>query len=387
MKPYSMVSSRTTEGGAASGRLSSGEAGMVVDFGRCRQSWYPIDGGQLSLSPPQPNGSLVCPGFQLSIPLIILSRDGFHLVQRRFPFHKILQVPTPLTSRGGVKIAEAERKRRLQEVEEYRAALKAKTPEELRALFEEEKKKENEESRLKVEREERERFFNRPQANADFEHWSKAVYWTLDEALALAFGKSPETVTWGNVQPYVNVSHFARQFARVRDLAIRAKKWNQLFDPVMPGIFLAWARRMEIDLAQDLVKAVEARGIVVADWKDIHDQLRLQFDKLLEDRDKIAEVCRELIEERNALRARVAQLEQEAAAWQFDESSENYPSELDIAMQAWWAVSRNRNSTGTVKQQLLAWLERNYPKLTEEAKERIATVCNWGKRGGRPAQS
>jgi hypothetical protein len=46
--------------------------------------------------------------------------------------------------------------------------------------------------RVKAEQEEGERFFNRPHANADFDHWSKAAHWTLDEAIALSLGKAPE---------------------------------------------------------------------------------------------------------------------------------------------------------------------------------------------------
>ena len=82
----------------------------------------------------------------------------------------------------------------------------------------------------------------------------------------------------------------------------------------------------------------------------------------------------------------MGQLEEQAAAWQFDEAAENYPSELDVAMQAWWALTKQRDSSSTVKQQLTAWLGKNYPKLSDEARERIATICNWEKRGGRRPQ-
>jgi hypothetical protein len=35
-------------------------------------------------------------------------------------------------------------------------------------------------------------FFNQPDAVADYDHWSKTAHWTLDEAIALSFGKAPE---------------------------------------------------------------------------------------------------------------------------------------------------------------------------------------------------
>lgn len=310
-----------------------------------------------------------------------------YLVEQRFPAYKALQIPPFLTSgRLGGGLSADEHQKRLQEVENYRASLRAKTPEELAAMVEQKRAAEMETWRLKAEKEERERFFNQPYANADFSHWSKATYWTLDEALALAFGKAPEVMRWEKVKEHVGVSAFARQYARVRDLAVRAKNWNQLFDPVLPGIFLAWARRTEIEVPEALIKAVEARGIVIGDWKDNYDKLKVQHDMLLADRDKIAAICRTLIEERDALKRRAAELEAQASAWQFDDAAENYPAELDIAMQAWRAVTTRRDATGTVKQQVSAWLSKSYPKLSDEARERIATICNWEKRGGRRPQ-
>lgn len=36
--------------------------------------------------------------------------------------------------------------------------------------------------------------FNQPDAAADIDHWSKASYWTLDEATALSLGRDPRRV-------------------------------------------------------------------------------------------------------------------------------------------------------------------------------------------------
>jgi hypothetical protein len=54
-----------------------------------------------------------------------------------------------------------------------------------------------------VRREEDARFFTQPQAKADFGHWSKAEHWSLDEAIALVFGKAPEIVSWDKIKTYV----------------------------------------------------------------------------------------------------------------------------------------------------------------------------------------
>jgi len=209
------------------------------------------------------------------------------------------------------------------------------------------------------------------------------TYWTLDEALALTFGKSPEIVKWDAVK-YLDtrISPFAREYARLRELALRAKNWKQLYDPALPSLFLAWARRNEIEVLPELVKAVEARGVVIADWKDNYDKLKEQFDKLLADRDKLAAICTKLIEERDALRQKAAELESQV--WEgFDQDKDTYPPELDRAMMAWRAATNQRDPNETPKSRVRAWLDEHYPKLSEEAKQRIAIVCNWEKEGGR----
>ena len=64
----------------------------------------------------------------------------------------------------------------------------------------------------------------------------------------------------------------------------------------------------------------------------------------------------------------------------FDEANPAYPIELDMALQAWQAVTATEGK-GKPKARLRAWLDGN-TKLSNEAKERIATVANWDKTGG-----
>ena len=72
----------------------------------------------------------------------------------------------------------------------------------------------------------------------------KAQHWTLDEAVALAFGKAPEVVSWSSVSPFfISASPFALKYSRLRDLALRAKQWEKLFDPVLPELSLCDGRR------------------------------------------------------------------------------------------------------------------------------------------------
>jgi hypothetical protein len=63
-----------------------------------------------------------------------------------------------------------------------------------------------------------------------------------------------------------------------------------------------------------------------------------------------------------------------------DPTAGGYPLELATALQAWQAVSATEGK-GKPKARIKAWLDSN-TKLSNEAKERIAVVCNWEKLGG-----
>lgn len=69
----------------------------------------------------------------------------------------------------------------------------------------------------------------------------------------------------------------------------------------------------------------------------------------------------------------------------FDPAQPEYPEELDVALQAWRAVSNNPGNRP--KEQLEIWVRTNYPHIAKsnESLKRIATVANWSK-GGRPTK-
>jgi hypothetical protein len=165
------------------------------------------------------------------------------------------------------------------EIAIYEERLVTFSPEEFKALLESERAKQQAEHAAKLEREERERFFHQPYAEADIDHWSKAAHWTLDEAIALSFGKAPERVSWERIKPLTEISAFAGHYHRRRDLALRAMTWQQLFDPVLPGIFLAWAKRNDLAVPPELEAAITARGIQVADWKTLFEKQKSAFDE------------------------------------------------------------------------------------------------------------
>ena len=66
--------------------------------------------------------------------------------------------------------------------------------------------------------------------------------------------------------------------------------------------------------------------------------------------------------------------------YNFDPKSTTYPIELELACQAWRAVS-STNDKGKPKARIEKWLKDN-TKLSESAIERISIVANWEKTGG-----
>lgn len=220
------------------------------------------------------------------------------LIRRRFPFyqlHKGQLASLSLGSRGPTGIDRAELDRRTAEIEAYQTALRQMPSDERTALYREEYEKYQKEQLALAEAKEKALFFNQPSAAADVDYWSKTAHWSLDEAIALSFGKEPEIVNWQTVGSYVHISAFAKAYAKRRDLAQRAIVWKQLFDPVLPSIFLGWAKRNEIAYPKQLEELLVARGNHIVDWKAEYDKLRAEATKLLQEKaEAIAEIQAEL---------------------------------------------------------------------------------------------
>jgi hypothetical protein len=101
----------------------------------------------------------------------------------------------------------------------------------------------------------------------DFEYWAKASFWTLEEAVALSFGKEPR-----GVRPLIGSAEYGKPFARRRELLERAQAMGQLDVRTAPSHFLAWARRMRFEMPAALIAAVEALGVQICDWKSLYDR-------------------------------------------------------------------------------------------------------------------
>jgi hypothetical protein len=202
---------------------------------------------------------------------------------------------------------------RIRQFEDYRAELEAMDDEALNALYDAEfkKHKEAEEAAQRAQAERRAaeaaareaaHVYNFPADAATYDYWTKASYRTLDEAVFLARGRRPEFCNVEHLRSNRQISAFAGEFARLRELAKRAVTMGQLFDQVTPTFFLAWAKRVDFPVVPELIAAVEARGDQIADWKSIADT-----------RERTIETYKETVESQRGMIDQLADALREAA--------------------------------------------------------------------------
>lgn len=110
------------------------------------------------------------------------------------------------------------------------------------------------EKQAKQDAAEKSRFYNQPAAQARFEFWCKADFWTVDEAAALLLGRDPEAVNPKTLAHELSQptglmglgekpgrANFHREFDELRMLMLRAEA---LTGPrLKPSVVLAWVQR------------------------------------------------------------------------------------------------------------------------------------------------
>lgn len=228
-----------------------------------------------------------------------------YLVERKFPIVGRIKAISTISPRNKrilrheeAKVSECESisAETIQAIRTYRKTLAALPSDELEERYRHERDK-NQAA------DDEERFFNNPQADADFDYWSKMPYWSLDEAVALSFGKAPEVVNKNSLKSVFSwVSPFVREYNRTHELAARAVKWRKLFDPVMPRLYVNWAHDNDISLPDKLVAKVEARSETLIDWQARYDEVLARNNQNVDKANKLLD----------AANARIAELEESA---------------------------------------------------------------------------
>lgn len=147
--------------------------------------------------------------------------------------------------------------------------------------------------------------FNKFGTEADYSHYGRCAFLTVDEAVALSLGKDPRHVKWSMVQPSLGQSLFAQHYANRLDLLDRAITWGELPKHFTPLQFLTWAHQYKVDVPEGLVSCTFDRGEPIKYWHDLCAEIEAELEttrKLLESQGEplaSAEIERELSEQRS----------------------------------------------------------------------------------------
>jgi hypothetical protein len=96
---------------------------------------------------------------------------------------------------------------------------------------------------------------------ADLDYWSRAAYWTVEEATALSFGREPRIV---NSDSIPSPGPFSIEYEKRRDLALRAKEMEKLKEKNPPLDYINWAKQSGIPFSEELETLVlERQGPVL----------------------------------------------------------------------------------------------------------------------------
>ena len=190
------------------------------------------------------------------------------LVNRKFPHaHSLRAIANNIALDGGPTYEERQSAtERLKAVEAYEEELRRAPSSQIDALVKEEEDKLAAERKAKRKAEEGKRFFNQPGSEADFSYWARAATWTVEEGLALSFGKDPDFVTWEKLKSITQVSPFAAEYARRKRLVERAVAQRQLTSPLVHAVFLAWLTKMGLSYPPDLGAEVQTYAPRMIEW-------------------------------------------------------------------------------------------------------------------------
>lgn len=207
-----------------------------------------------------------------------------YLVNKKYPWgYKTQEVIKAKKASGAhSKFSIEESNKSLQPIEEYRKQLidlKNNHSQEFELLLETEKSKDREEARLKFEREEKGRFYNQPSANMNINYWGKLDYWSLDESVALSFGKNPKYVNWKKIEPLLPHNVFAQKYEQLREMCLRARDGGILYDKMYPQTFVQWIKQKNISFPDELEKLVLESQIKSIDWKKEYKKLEEIYEK------------------------------------------------------------------------------------------------------------
>jgi hypothetical protein len=115
-------------------------------------------------------------------------------------------------------------------------------------------------------------------------------YWTVEEAIALSFGKSPDIVSWKEISVYKDSSPFVKKYMKAQKLVQRALEAKELkYEPgsygsntkrIKPYDFVNWAKTNNLDFPTELEKIILERVDKITDWQALYKEKDLEVEQL-----------------------------------------------------------------------------------------------------------
>jgi hypothetical protein len=114
---------------------------------------------------------------------------------------------------------------------------------------------------------EQKKFYNRPEAEADLDHWTK-VDWTIHESVVVLLGKEPRVVTWPALKQELEARSFFGlnksplppflcEYRRLRELALCSNVMTST-ERIRPTDVIQWADRVGVEVPAQLRQALAA---------------------------------------------------------------------------------------------------------------------------------
>ncbi|MBF9235430.1 hypothetical protein [Microvirga alba] len=154
------------------------------------------------------------------------------------------------------------------------------------------------------------RLFTDADTELERDFWLKKPRWTLEQAIAISFGRDPRYVNWTTVEPYASSSNHAYEYYKRRLIVLDTHAEGYLPDPIPSAEFIRWTLR--INLHCD-VGEYELYGHAPPSWPPsvpMQSTPTARPDALQTD-PKLTDLLRQTQAECARLEARVQQLEQE----------------------------------------------------------------------------
>lgn len=146
------------------------------------------------------------------------------------------------------------------------------------------------------------RWYNRPEYSADYRHWLKMSYWSVEEGLMLLFGYDPRRLTYANIEKSFYTDPFCEHMRDGLEMAKRSIQVKALRAYNSPNLFVTWANDVEIIVPEKLSAALAQIGYkILSSAATIEakssqfEELKSNFESLLETASRQNKTCEDLL--------------------------------------------------------------------------------------------